>query len=91
MATNRTDLPEHLQDLLVELENIKKEVYSLALGLLLEGELKPPPNTPLGESYPYDYNLYMKDSLDPNVQAISSLLEKVEKTITSIEKNVNHS
>lgn len=85
MAYQHIDLPEHFQEIFARLENIKKDVHDLAVTLLLEGELRPLPNTPLGETYPYDLNHYVKDSFDPGVQALSALLDKVDETIMKIK------
>jgi hypothetical protein len=87
MTIDNTDLPEHFQEVFDRLENIKKDVHDLAVTLLLEGELKPLPNTPLGETYPYDFNLYVKDSFDPDVQALSNLIDKIDETIAAIREN----
>lgn len=87
MQIDSKDLPEQLQEVFDRLENIKKDVHNLAVNLLLEGELKPLPNTPLGETYPYDFNLYVKDSFDPDVQALSSLIDKIDETVNTIREN----
>ena len=79
------DFPDHLQEVFDKLENIKKEVHNLAFSLLLEGELKPLPNTPIGETYPYNTELHIKDSLDPNVQSLSLLIDNIEETLTKIK------
>lgn len=84
---NNTDFPEYLHQVFEGLEKIKKEVHDLGITLLLEGELKPLSNTPLGETYPYDFNLYVKDSFDPDVQALSLLIDKIEETIATIREN----
>lgn len=87
MAIDNTDLPEHFQEVFDTLEKIKNDVHDLAVNLLLEGELKPLPNTPLGETYPYDFNLYVKDSFDPDVQTLSALIDKIDETVTTIKDN----
>lgn len=87
MPTENTDLPEHIQEVIERLENIKKDVHDLAVSLLLEGELQPLPNTPLGETYPYDYNLYVRDSFDPDVQTLSGLIDKIDETVNTIIDN----
>lgn len=83
------DLPDHLQEVFDRLENIKKEIHDLAFTLLLEGELKPMPNTPVGETYPYAFELHIKDSLDPNVQSLSLLIDNIEETLKKIKVNIN--
>ena len=87
MTIDNTDLPEHYQEVFDRLENIKKDVHNLAVTLLLEGELKPRPNTTLGETCHYDFNLCVRDSLDPDVQALSNLIDKVDETISAIRGN----
>lgn len=87
MPIDSQDLPEQLQEVFDKLENIKKDLHDLAVNLLLEGELKPLPNTPLGETCPYDFNLYVKDSFDPDVQALSSLIDKIDETVNTIREN----
>lgn len=37
--------------------------------------------------YPYDYEIYAKDSLDPKVKILNELLEKVELTFEKLKED----
>ena len=83
------DYGRHLYDVIKTLEGSKKEIYNLATYLIMEGELKQPGISDTAYGYPYNYDLYVKDSLDPNVQVLAVLMNKIEKTINSIKENNN--
>lgn len=82
------ELPEKIENCIDALGTMNKELHSLAIDLLLDGELKSPIEVPLGETFPYDFDLYIHDSLDPNVQEIAKLMGIVNETIETIKSNV---
>jgi hypothetical protein len=81
----KKEYPETIVNCLERLEGIKKELHEIAIEFLLEGELKPHNNIALGESYPYDYDLYVRESIDPDILLINQLKHQVERTVKKIE------
>jgi hypothetical protein len=77
------DCSENLKDIFETLISIKESIYNLIVEQLKNGECSYLSNDLYG--YPYDYQLYSKDSLDPQVQSLNSLLEKVEETFEFIK------
>ena len=77
----------HLNDVIKTLERSKTEIINLATYLIMEGELKQPGITDTAYGYPYNYDLYIKDSLDPNVQVLAELINKIENSINTIKEN----
>ena len=76
------DCHEELKEIFETLIGIKESVYGLIVTALMNGEC----SYLSGDyGYPYDYQLYSKDSLDPQVQSLNSLLEKVEETFEFIK------
>lgn len=82
-----SDCPDSLKDAFETLIDIKKTLYNTIVTLLVEGECSYLNSNDL-YGYPYDYHLYSKDSLDPDVQVLNNLLEKVEETFQKL-KNLN--
>ena len=76
--------PEIIQtfDTLIE---IKKKVFDVIVTHLMNGECRIHSSGAVGESYPYDYLLYSKESLDPNVQTLNKLIENIEETFQTIK------
>mgnify|MGYP003542600788 FL=1 len=66
------------------LADIKRNIFNLIIGELSKGECNNLSDDLYG--YPYDYKLYSKDSLDPNVRILNSLLEKVEQTFEELKR-----
>jgi hypothetical protein len=79
------DCPEDLKEVFETLIGIKKSIYTLIVSQLQNGECSQLSNDLY--SYPYDYQLYSKDSMDPTVQSLNILLEKVEETFQKIKVN----
>ena len=76
------DCHEELKEVFETLIGIKESIYSLIVTALMNGEC----SYLSGDyGYPYDYQLYSKDSLDPQVTLLNSLLEKVEETFEAIK------
>lgn len=77
------DCHEDLKEVFETLIGMKESIYSLIVTQLMNGECSYLSNDSYG--YPYDYQLYSKDSLDPQVQLLNNLLEKVEETFEAIK------
>jgi hypothetical protein len=77
------DCPQNLKNVFETLISVKESIYNLIAEQLKNGECSHLSNDLYG--YPYDYQLYSKDSLDPQVQSLNSLLEKVEETFEFIK------
>ena len=78
------DCHEDLVQIFESLADIKRNIFNLIIGELSKGECSYLSHDLYG--YPYDYQLYSKDSLDPNVRILNSLLEKVEQTFEELKK-----
>ena len=80
------EIPEDCREWNVEvlqtLINIKTQLFDQIVGQLMSGECSYLSGGLYG--YPYDYELYSKDSLDPMVQKLNGLLEMVEQTFVEI-------
>jgi len=70
-----SDCSDSLKETFETLIDIKKSLYNTIVTHLMKGECSYLNSTD-GYGYPYDYRLYSKDSLDPNVQVLNNLLEK---------------
>ena len=81
---NSDDLPESINEVIDTLTKVKEEIFDSIITLLLDGECKPPPNRPLGETYPYDYKLYAKESFDPNVQLLNKLIASIDDILNKL-------
>lgn len=77
------DCPEYLVETFETLIKVRTSIYNLIVNKLVEGECRYLHDDMYG--YPYDYELYSKDSLDPQVQVLNDLLEKVEKTFYELK------
>ena len=77
------DGPEELKEVFETLKGIKENIYTLIVAQLQKGECNYLSNDSYG--YPYDYKLYSRDSLDPIVRSLNTLLEKVEETFKEIK------
>jgi hypothetical protein len=80
------ECPHDLIETFEKLIEIRNKVFSLIVDHLKSGECKYLSDDLYG--YPYEYEVYAKNSLDPNVIILNSLLEKVEQTIEDL-KNEN--
>ena len=83
---NSNDLPDSLKEVINTLTKVKQEILESRVTLLMDGELKQAPNTSLGETYPYDFELYAKESLDTNVQVLSRLISNLDKALRHIRE-----
>ena len=77
------DCPQELKEVFETLLAVRKSIYNLIVTQLQEGECKYLSDDLYG--YPYDYKLYSKDSIDPQVHLLNSLLEKVEETFEALK------
>lgn len=73
--------PEYAE-MLHTLIGIRTTIFQEIIGQLTMGECSNLSDDMYG--YPYDYELYSKDSLDPTVQKLNALLETVEKTFDDL-------
>ena len=80
------DYPDGLNETFESLIVMRKKIYALIVYHLTAGECSYLSGDLYG--YPYDYELYSKDSLDPNVTILNSLLEKVELTFEELKTDV---
>ncbi|MBS0647237.1 MAG: hypothetical protein JSR97_11715 [Verrucomicrobia bacterium] len=78
------DCAEDLNETFESLIEIRKKIYDLIVDHLKAGECNYLSDDLYG--YPYDYELYSKYSLEPNVTILNSLLEKVEQTFEELKK-----
>lgn len=78
------DSADDLNETFESLIKIRKKIYDLIVDYLKAGECNYLSDDLYG--YPYDYELYSKDSLDPNVTILNSLLEKVEQTFEELKR-----
>ncbi len=81
---NSIDLTDSINEVINMLTKVRQEIFESIVTLLMDGELKQPPNTPLGETYPFNYELCAKESLDPNIQLLNGLINNID----SIEKKL---
>jgi hypothetical protein len=84
MESTTEHLPEYLQEVFTGLQRIQEEVKDFAMTLIMEGELRDSAKASFGEGYPYNYEEFIKVSMDPNVQALSSLLKNLEVTLDTL-------
>lgn len=82
---------ENITMIIARLKEINNEVKDMAISVLDEGILKPPPYVPLGEWFEFDKELYLNEELDPNVKLLNQLRNKLNETISELEKaNAQH-
>lgn len=76
--------PEELLQVFQTLIDARQNVCSVITTLLSDGECSYLSHGLYG--YPYDYKGYAKDSLDPNVQILNRLVEKIEEAFEERKK-----
>ncbi len=81
---NPIDLPESINEVINTLTKVRQEIFEAIVTLLMDGELKQLPNTPLGETYPFEYELYAKESLDPNIQILNIAFDNINKALENL-------
>ena len=78
------DCPDDLIETFESLVEIRKKIYDLIVAHLTAGECHYLSDDLYG--YPYDYKVYSKDSLDPKVRILNSLIENVEQTFEALKR-----
>ena len=76
------DCHEELREVFETLVETRKNIFNLIQQQLRSGECNYLSDDMYG--FPYDYELYAKDSFDPRVQKLNSLLEKIEETFSEL-------